>query len=47
MAYKKLFVTHSASHGHGAQAIVEGDVQKHKGMKCFTATTKRSQQTRK
>ena len=30
---RMLFVTNSASHGHGDQAIVEGDVQEYKAMK--------------
>ena len=30
--------TVQAMHGHGAQAVVEGDVQEHKAMKVFTAT---------
>ena len=42
-AHRTLFVTNSASHGHGAQAIVEGDVQEHKAIKVFTASTKTEQ----
>ena len=29
-------MTNNARHGHGAQGIVEGDVQEHKAMKCVT-----------
>ena len=40
MAYRTLFVINSASHGHGTQAKVEGDVEEHEAMDAFTAPTK-------
>ena len=47
MAHRTLIVRNRASHGHGAQAIVEGDVQEHKAIKAFTATPKTEPRNKK
>ena len=39
-AYTMLFATNNASHGHGARASVKGDIQEHKAVKYFIASTK-------